>query len=603
MNQRCFSYDDFFIATFFNNIFPKFPYDSIVGILRLLSIPEIVILQTLINDDYVKGIRIDQITKQRLTVRYRDSKKGMDPCLLRSIFQEKFKIKTLFHTITDLTKFEHINPIPVEFNFQSTKSFPILYLDEFIRNSNSFDIALNFFMLKYSQFKKLENCKKAMCVSIIRISDIVGKGNQSVDLDLSKYSNLKVFECRYCLNFKSLRLDSAFNTLTKLIIPDVCDQDYLSKFINLKYLDINFKEEFVIKKVPRTIVTLCLISYNENSEIIIQSQDDWPKGLESVEFNVFRKAFEGVIIGLPFYLKKLTIMYRDNSEFTVNLPSLPASLIEFDIATLGDYTYMDSTIVSIQGDNLKKLEFFRICLLDDSTKPVYIAPGIEEFKFRSGKCSFDLNDLNFEYAKLSLKKLEICFMEKHVFTQLDFEEFSKLESVILESCIIENLNNLKLPLSLRSLRFRLNHFISVDHSCPLFGDPMKYPNLVSLSFMNCDIDYISTEIQLPKYLQILEVPLSNNKQLFSKILNHECLTYLRIFPLTSLEYFDKFKDFSISNSHNNSKIRRLECILPYPASDTDLTVKVYKSIEKAFGKIIERKWFRSNTFHFVLGST
>ncbi|KAK6463958.1 hypothetical protein DFJ63DRAFT_311258 [Scheffersomyces coipomensis] len=129
---------------------------------------------------------------------------------------------------------------------------------------------------------------------------------------------------------------------------------------------------------------------------------------------------------------------------------------------------------------------------------------------------------------------------------------------------------------------------------------MRYPNLVFLSFTSCVIDDISSGIRFPKYLQMLEIPLNKNKQLFSIILNHECLTHLRIFPLHSLDFFEEFKDFNISNPHNRSKINRLEFYLAYPIYDSNLPVKVYENIEKAFGKRIERIRSSCNIFKFDL---
>ncbi|KAK6463584.1 hypothetical protein DFJ63DRAFT_312893 [Scheffersomyces coipomensis] len=568
-------YDDTYIETFFNKIFPKFPYDLIVNILQFLSIPEILVLQSLIEDNYVKRIRINQIKKHRLSI-------ICDSIDFDEEIDKKFlQIKQMFQTIVRLTKSDPHNIIPVDITF-FCESMVIDCLDDWLDNATNFDIVL---ILYRCHCFELQNYKKSSMITKIYVEHSACESSQDFRLDFSIYSNLK--EIEYCCGYlKSLNLDSSFETLTSLAIPDIYSQEYLSRFINLKHLKIEFQEDFHIKKLPRNILTLWLEGLYVNSDIIIQSSDDWPKNLNSLSI-IMGANFRSESISsykLPSNLESLTI---NSVEVSNIFPEFPSLLRDLELQSHSKNPLYFSSILEM---GYRKLVLDGFIPVDDSISSLKVAQGLEELSFVFPSCSFSLDSIDFEGAKSTLRSLSLAFKNYQCsFTRVNFGEFSKLKSIKLEGCNIE-LENLILPTCLNELEIEFDHFTSIDDNCPLFSNPYIYSRLQSLKFSSCQVGFISPNVSLPINLRTLFIPHCNDVRFLSNVINHTSLNHFGIWKLTSFEIFDDLEIFNTEGSSNfTTNINKLEFEI-YCTPFTDSIIEnFYNQIESTFRKKIANR--------------
>ncbi|KAK6462347.1 hypothetical protein DFJ63DRAFT_153131 [Scheffersomyces coipomensis] len=582
--QRISSYNDGYILKFFLRLFPKFPYDIMLKILQLLPIPHILILQSISNDDYTKSLKIQQITNQRFLVDYPIFEKrstSADFITTRKIFE----IKQTFRIMAELTRSQKENIIPVKIQFSTKycfrKVFPVKLLNELLGDSNNFDLALKLPKLAYKEYIKLQRYKKSLNVSSLTIDEVENRRGhfRNIDLDFSNYSNLNSFGLTTLAHIRSLNLNSVLYKLTELEIVDCFDVDYITKFVNLKILSLQFNDTFYVKRLPRNVITLCLKNFSTVCNLIIESSEDWPQNLNSLCMYIYSSnGLEGVTNNkLSPNLEKLQINCYKSWK---SLPELPESLIElkFDTSSkeeldINELFQLRLPIISIKGFKL----------VNDLNTSIEAIDGLEKFSISANDCDFPLDSIYFENAKSSLRDLSVHFWKQSFpSTNLNFSEFTKLTNISLTGCKIINLSVLELPVSIIRLSINDDYFESVDNTCSLFSNPSRYRNLLHLIIYG--IEYISPRVQFPMNLESLEISHYRNRKILSKIINLKRLTFFRTEEkIDDLNIFDDFIMHPNRSPYFKSNLKRLEMHIGQLVDKT-VVDGFYDKIEKVFEK-------------------
>ncbi|KAK6465906.1 hypothetical protein DFJ63DRAFT_36095 [Scheffersomyces coipomensis] len=586
-------YTDAYIAKFFKSTFPNFAYDLIIQTFQFLTIPEFLLLQSLIKDDYISSIKIDQITKKRFIAIDSDCSFGEDK---QSVVDDNIIQKENFKILVQAANSIPNNLIPVRFWF--LEIFRSKMINESIDCYDNFDIAFQFCDLNYPQYKKLERYRKSSYVTellIYSIQFIDRKYPNNIDLDFSSYVNLRTFKVNRLTNVRSIKLDSSFETLTDLSTLDKFHEDYLASFINLKNLSLRFQKNLKIKKLPRSIVTLELKPLYEISEIIINSSSDWPEDLRSLSLEISDSSLDQVRNKLPLQLKSLKISYLSTIEKSI--PDLPFALNDLELRyspkVLEDpnlSVFLDPKQIFSSG--LETLKIYSLILLNESKNQIHVLHGLQKLTIWIRECLFSLDNIILDKAKSSLKYL-VLKIDKYEFefSSLDFSEFSELTSITLMGCNISSLHHFMLPPCLNNLEFHNNHFALIDHTCPIFSDSWRYPNLHYLTFYSCDIDYISPRINLPINLRTLAIPHYQTKRLLESILRHNSLTYFNL--RNSLTSFDMFDDFISTTRKTKSNIHTMDLNLEDRLTQDKAGLdEFYDKIEIVFQKKIVKRVYR-----------
>ncbi|KAK6463594.1 hypothetical protein DFJ63DRAFT_125689 [Scheffersomyces coipomensis] len=623
-------YSDEYISRFYKLLFPKFSYDLIVQTLSYLTIPKILLIQSLVNDEYIKRIKINQITKRRLYIEH-FSCSGFTPEEFRISERKRRKI---FQDILTLIKSYPDNIVPIYFNFFN--KFPIGSINELLRKLENYDIALEFDELNYPQCKKLEGYKGSSNVTRISIDTVTLVDRRFptyVDLNFSNYANLKTFEVQEFINVRSLRLDGSFESLTFLSIRDIFHEDYLAKFINLKTLCLEFQKNLNIRKLPRNIISLYLIPLYEISEIFIDSTSDWPQNLRSLSFTISDSAFNAVRHKLPPYLVKLEINYLTKienslpqfcyylSELFLNFDDDGSNLIDYiadeyfdDVDEEDEESEEESDeyeeyysahdegshgyicVEEVFSNQLQTIDVRSLGLICQSENQIHVSYKLEKLKLYVTECLFSMDRISFERAKLSLKTLSISINDyKFSLSNLDFSQFSKLSLIYLSGCNIDNLNSFFLPPYLKLLIIKKNHFKSIDSTSPLFNKSYRYPHLQVLLLKSCDVDYISPRINLPTNLKKLSLPHYGTKQVLRHIIKHKTLTSFNLEKcLSNLNIFDEFVPKRRTGKEKTTHFNQLNLHLKMNYSKIELT-KFYDKIEAVFGKRIKTREYNYYT--------
>ncbi|KAK6463593.1 hypothetical protein DFJ63DRAFT_312902 [Scheffersomyces coipomensis] len=539
--------NDEYILKFFKHCFPKFPYDILIIILSLLPIPKIILLQSLINDDFVKLIRIKQITKLPWCIKYPHDTFPMNFEDKMRINDEIIKTNQLTKRVVKLSKTISNNNFQINFDFSESSLCPIKTLDYVLGNAKNIVLELELGSLKYIEIEKFKCFQLAGNVIKMSFKKEIGIDIQepcNIELDISNYSKLETLKTPYSSNVKKLSLDSSFQTLTDLTTTSIIDNEDLSKFTNLKSLSICYGKDLYIKKLPRSIISLFIDFEDNGNEIKIESKDDWPPSLTTLSLLISDRAFGDVGSNLPETLKSFQIEY--NSEHSTYFPQLPHSITELIIKS----DYAEKCMDNLLHKGLRKIEI-KVIPLNEPYMEIFLPQGLSEFHWSIPYCPFLLDGLIFNNTKASLKTLHIERIANDIpFNNLNFEDFSTLEEITLDGCKI-SLHNLKLPISLKSLKVR-DESLSIDKMTVLFKDPHKYFNLQNLQLL-CRKGYTCCRIKLPINLRTLAMPCFDSKQLFIKIFNNKSLMKAKVYDESYIVTLsDEFGD-----RENNSNFDRL----------------------------------------------
>ncbi|KAK6462348.1 hypothetical protein DFJ63DRAFT_153163 [Scheffersomyces coipomensis] len=586
---------DAYMLNFVFYFFPKLPYDIILHIYSLLTIPHILILQSISHDEYIRSVRIKQITNKRYSFDYPEITERTSPADLISQTKEIIQIKESFKIMINLTRNWPSNIIPVEIELPSR--FASKLLNELLGDSTNFDLALKFSELDYEDYINLQTSKKSQLVSSIIAYEVSGGSQNSthgLDLDFLNYSNLRIFSLEDYDNIDTLNLDSIFYTLTELTVTNIFEDDFLTKFINLKILWINYVQTFYIKHLPRNIIALTLqnIDYEESSCIRINSSAEWPQTLKSITFNKIQEYWNEDVCHckLP---ENLEILKYSSADVTwQTLPELPESLIELHFDTLSqneldidDLFQSKLQFISIQG----------LTLVHDPNISIEALHGLKVFSVSVEVCDFPLDSIYFENAKSSLRELSIYF-EKQLFpsTNLNFSDFNKLTSISLSGCKIGDLNILELPACLISLEISRDYFKLVDNTCSLFANPPRYHNLLHLKIYG--IKHFSPRVQFPTNLETLRISHYRTRRILSKIMNLKYLTYFEINESVGPMYIlDDFREVASRNTNFISTLKSLE--INFGKHSRKVVMDSFcDKFENVFGKKIVSREYNFGTF-------
>ncbi|KAK6466034.1 hypothetical protein DFJ63DRAFT_311111 [Scheffersomyces coipomensis] len=588
-------YNDVYVAKFFKLRFPDLCYDLIVAIFKLLDTSTIIFLQSLINDKYIKGIRIQHNGKRRIYIPYyKDQNYRHD----ESKIEEKLDSEQSCNIMKELIKHNRHNVYPINLSFRETTLFPVRFIDQMLGKTKNFDISLTFDSLDYAQYHKLKYFRRSSEVTEISIAKISKPKKKNLfDLDLSKYTNLKKFYLEKKEHIRSINLSSSFETLVELDIPDIYDEGYLLNFVNLKSLGTRFSGTFNIRNLPRNIISLCLMSTEESERLIIPSDYVWPQKIRKLALQ-FLDDF--IVEGfkdsrLSPSLKKLRIVSILPIESL--LPKLPSSLKDLEI---NDLCQEPVDFNELSSPGLEAMTLFNIELKDTELNFVEFPKMMKHFYYSTNLLSIPLDKIRFENAKDNLESLTIMIEHyAHESSRLDFSEFLNLSSITLDGCNTK-LANIKLPQCLKKLKISNDNLQSVDEQCPFLSDSLIYPNLEKLAFSNCRIDYISSTIKFPVNLISLSIPYYRNKDVLLNIFKHESLTKLKIDSISKPDIFDDFVHIKRVN-RNKTSIKHLTLTSIYKIIKKSALEKLYKSVRLAMGKNyveVEANWDRKFVFEF-----
>ncbi|KAK6466033.1 hypothetical protein DFJ63DRAFT_311110 [Scheffersomyces coipomensis] len=581
-------YDDLYVAKFFKVRFPDLCYDLIVAIFKLLDTSTIILLQSLINDKYIKAIGIQYNDSSRIHIPYyRDQNYKHD----ESKFEEMIESEQSCNIMKELIGYNRYNVYPINLSFRETTLFPVRFIDQMLGKTKNFDISLTFDSLDYAQCHKLKHFRRSSEVTKISIEK-VGKPKRKIlfDLDLSKYQKLKSFRLTNGDNISNINLSSSFGTLRDLKIAFRFDEGYLSNFVNLESLNITIIGIFNLMDLPRHITDLYIKSIDETHRLISPSDYDWPKKIVNLTLNFDNdfivEGFKGS--NLPPGLKILTI-FSDLPMESI-LPKLPSSLTELKIFdSYIEYAGINESSIPIDfseilSPGIETMKVMGVNLQYEEGSLLEFPKRMIDFYINTDSFFVRLDDIIFENAKDDLEYLVIIIQNySYTFSKLDFSEFTKLSTVTLEGCNINNLSSFKIPQSLKSLRIRNNCFKSIDEKCPFLSDSVKYPNLKKLHFEECKTKNISSTIKLPINLTSLTIPYHRNKELLLNIFKHESLLLFEIDSMRKPDIFDDFKEINGVNTYKTN-IKYLTLSSEHNIFKNSTLKKIYKSVKLAMGK-------------------
>ncbi|KAK6462698.1 hypothetical protein DFJ63DRAFT_170288 [Scheffersomyces coipomensis] len=589
-----------------------------IQILSYLSIEDIVLFKSLINDVEIEDVPIKDITKERLRIEYmRDHDELIHSEELDLEFgsnEEKMAMKLLkmhFHHIEQsqlkLQKLIKLNKvcqdiIPIHIDSVNAHHIPLKFLNGFSGESQKFDLILEVENLSHKSISDLDEFSypdiiSGIIITSVPTSDFSTDFNidfESKMYDLSRYKNLRLLNVPSFSTYSSIFSPNLFNTLTDLIINNICEFEYLSHFNKLERLEveINAEEEFYIKDLPRRISKLKLIVDVDVDPVIINSSDDWPPNLKSLSLK-------------DDYCDEPPFVNFQNYDLPSNLTSLdveghfldglldksPVSLTEL---TLSQESYYDnSQLINFKiPHGITKLDLTEF---NSSNNSLDLPSGLQSFKLFNCNFSMPVNDFNFDHCKSSLRVFEVESYKNPIsFTNLDFSEFSKLTNISIADCAITSLSSFNPPTCLRYLDIIDNSIKTLDESCPLFNNPSKYSQFVEATFKDCQITRISPNIKWPIHLQDLFISDSCEKKFFftSSIARHKSLRKLHLGVLSSIHIYD----LNITKSGDPSKFEKLTFTFTsdsIPKTKQDYN-RFYDKIEFHVGKKIQKRAYKTN---------
>ncbi|KAK6463174.1 hypothetical protein DFJ63DRAFT_312496 [Scheffersomyces coipomensis] len=385
-------------------------------------------------------------------------------------------------------------------------------------------------------------------VSSISISRLIGT-ESVMNLDLSDFARLQKF--RLVSNNSNLKLKlspNIFENLTDLAIDNIFDSEFYSKFVNLRIFEIYIQKgrNFEIKFIPREVNTMTIVAENlketkyiSDGQVIVHSPEDWPPNLRHLtldDSNNSDGVFNDAICKLPPYLTKLEV-----AGYPINqiLSQIPITVTHLYLT----FTFPTSGVEKSSLDFPPSLQMLKLeGLVLETTDKIYNVPkGVKSLYLFSCDFSMSLNNLNFDSCKSSLEWLQFAnCLDFFSLANVDYSEFSRLNEIRFSCCMISSLTNFRPPSCLNSLHISDNPIVSIDESCPLFNNERGYPLLKWICIDDCQISFISPNIELPTNLTDLTITDSTTKVFYfnSSIARHVSLKYLHLSKLSRIEFCD-----------------------------------------------------------------
>ncbi|KAK6461747.1 hypothetical protein DFJ63DRAFT_336520 [Scheffersomyces coipomensis] len=521
-------YNDEYIYSFFTYQLPKFDNYTILEILKDMPIETFLLLQSTTNDKFIKQLKLKDINPKPLeysTFWHNDFSgaciREIDNCQNTIINCMNYN-KTLGHYI------------PINFSIHQDGQQQIClpeFLEDLLDNNNYFELELQIRGFNFTPLlKSLETFRFGHRVTQIvfcpyktqRESDVT-----KLDIDFSNYIKLNMF---YAWMKQTLTINlppSSIQSLTSLTLANIYDPNCLIKLDNLKTLQMMIKEEveFDIKYLPRNLKELSLLC--NNGIININSENDWPQNLEQLKLQDVH------FLGFPFEkfqhyklppnLKKLSADVHVYLDMFTQLPDLLSNLE----ISLGPRAFATENILKVPL-GLKDLQISNWYSIS-SSDTIEFESALEKLILTN--ISFPLPQLNFQTLKHSLRDLDISKYQHEIsLYHMNFSQFTSLETIIISSSTFESLENFKPSPSITYIEIHKCHIRSITDECLLFNSPLDFPKLTEISFIECDISYISPNIKLPINLKSFKIHDNTVKgfSLTNSMIYHPTLEYLTV---------------------------------------------------------------------------
>ncbi|KAK6461748.1 hypothetical protein DFJ63DRAFT_194076 [Scheffersomyces coipomensis] len=440
-------YNDEYIYNFFTYEFPNFDNYTVLEILQGISIETFLLLQFTTNDEYIKQLQLKDINPNPLEFLCGSTTDEI-PELRQSVTNCISYNKPLGHSI----------PISIDFLYGNEIKLPrFLERSLEVNYSRLFKLQLNIKGDSSKVLKILENFKFADKVEKVDYNSCREEDwENQLNLDISKYINLKHFRAWPEQNLTIILPQSSIQNLTFLSIKDVYNPHLLVQLDNLKTLEMGVENctEFDIKYLPRNLKELNLMCMNVI--ININSDTDWPQQLEELHFGdlMFDSfTFENLQhYSLPPKLQLLDVeVYSDLNMFT----QLPDSITDMEII-LGPCCLGTENILKIPLNlrNLTITDWYSVSYTDT----IEFESALEKLILRN--VSFPLPHFNFQTLKHSLRDLDISeFQHKISLYHMNFSQFTSLEKISISSSTFESLENFKPAPSIESIYicYIINH--------------------------------------------------------------------------------------------------------------------------------------------------
>ncbi|KAK6461749.1 hypothetical protein DFJ63DRAFT_314380 [Scheffersomyces coipomensis] len=577
-------YNDYYISKFFTNSFPNFSYDLIIQIFKLLSIEQILLLQSLSQDEYIRSLKIKDITSERLVLSHLFVEIAEDEL---EEYMQKCQ-KEFVNSLSNASLYNKTvgNIIPISIEINDTGAFPVKYIEKLLSKAK-FHLKLTLVNLPFAECKKLEKFRYASSVSELNLRGIRYHSPKDRDsnLNLSRYVNIQELK-EYSESNLSVILSSAIPyKLSSLIINDLVEGNHISRLENLTSLSLHLTDnmDFEIKQLPRSLISLELAS--GSGFIYISSSNDWPQKLENLVLrstNLFQMTFHNLqFYKLPPSLR--TFDFSVSYPFNI-LPQLPDLLKVLKVELPSPSSYRDF-YSEASLPYLKRLVIHNDFWENDK-RIIKFTSELESLKLCHMK--FPIPEVDFHVMRFSLKELRIVhYNGDTALENLNFNQFQNLSVIYLKDCKINHLKYFSPPSSLKTLEIYECPISSIEESCPIFKDSSNYSFLTEIKINSCPIILISPNLELPSKLEHLSIvgrtgSLTNCIHIGPSILNHKSLTYLRlgITPSLCLHCFPDKKC--------QTKLRFLKLIVPRNISSE------LSSISSKIGKYMGNHEIRRN---------
>ncbi|KAK6462668.1 hypothetical protein DFJ63DRAFT_335981 [Scheffersomyces coipomensis] len=578
--------NDEYIYKFFTKFYGKLPIELKVAILSHLSIPKILLLKSLINDDETRSLPIKSITKDKIHA-------GVCRCENIHLENRLSRKEALINTDDIIPIIVHVNTDERcrEFDLTRTELTGSAYWFKKVSRSYDFesnaDLELSFDEITYSKCEELKEFPGYYNVSGINISELTGT-HYLRSLDFSKFTNLEQFQIISNNSLSKLSLSpTIFEKVTDLAIDNVLEEEFYSKFINLKRFDIHIQKgrNLHIASIPRRVETLKITVEHirialksTGGQIIINSSEDWPQHLKHLTLDDSRYLVcnftEVSKYKLPSYLRTLK---TSGFPYGRLLSQLPDSLIDLNMdITRHTIDFEGSSNEQVDFEFPSSLRNINLQLLDVNAKDkTYNLPkGLKTFIAIGCDFKIPFNNFNFNTCNTCLEHLE--FENNSIeFTNLYFTNFTKLKVIKLSGCRIDSLTYFTPPSCLKVLELCNNPIKSIDETCPLFNNPARYNMLEKIEISESKISFISSKIDLPINLQSLTIRDAKiqNFCFTPSIVNHKSLRNLWLSRLQSIDFCDDDK----SENKCESSIKTL-----YLGVNSHLHTWCFKDIKKFY---------------------
>ncbi|KAK6462112.1 hypothetical protein DFJ63DRAFT_313257 [Scheffersomyces coipomensis] len=594
-------YDDNYIYSFFTDYFPQLPYELIIRVLRSLGVIEILQVQCLIKDKGIRSIKFKEFKKEGLSISI--------PYYLNHIScQERFHdVKERLAFISqsiEANDDNDNNKFPISIDIHKLRSDSALIVRSILKNSNAFDIKVKISdmdICALNQLLELDIVNNVSDLWIEYVTNDQSLEEADIKLDLSIYRNLQKFGLATRRDFNRVRFSSVkfsawYNTLVSLKLNRVDVGIEFLRFTNLEDLSITVQDgkNIYIRHMPQSLKKLEIVACRDRpkfgrAKCILNSKDNWPPNLQLLDLNEVRVVKEKSnfydIRNFKLPAKLISLRISGIPFFHI-LNKLPDTLEEFRWRrTEKSNEIIAENITFPLG--IKTLSLAEVNFTMEEGKYVQIPQNLKHLGLSSCRSSYPLNDYNFENSNFTLESLNISKFESPApFTRLDFCEFSKLTLINFSNCEIYSLDNFIPPSCLEILEIWCNPISSIDEYCVVFNNPTKYPKLIDIQIMYCEINYISPEIELP--INLCELTISDNvgKEFYlnSSIRDHESLYVLNISGLSKVRICeDEDDNVQTDTVFVNPKLKLAYLDLQFLIPDEYVIRESYGKIESYLG--------------------